>query len=208
MDRTSKGLSSTVAVALVLAVSSTAARGDHGVDNMYRNTGQPDCRQGTPRWDVCRADNTAHSWYLSSGYSNDMLNASISAMSGWGTSDINTVRETSLSYLETDVHFWSDSSLTGTNTLANTDCLRAMDWLRCNAYQVRTRPDVYTGDYNLAKAVVCHEAGHTLGLLHGSESVPQVSNQQAELGCMRTNPLTGDMRFPGSHNIQQLNSAY
>jgi hypothetical protein len=197
--------------ALVLLLGgSTAAQGDHGVDNMYKNTGQPDCRAGSPRQDVCRADNLSHSWFISSGYSTTMLDATISAMGGWGHTDIdmNTVRETSLSYLYTDIHFWSDTSLTGTNALGNTDCLTAIDWLRCGAYQVRIRPDIYTGGYDLAKAVVCHEAGHTLGLLHGSQSVPVTSNQSVELGCMRTAPLTGDMRFRGTHNIWQINSAY
>lgn len=133
-------------------------------------------------------------------------------MSDWGTTDVNTVRETTLSYLETDVHFWQDSALAGTNTLANTDCLVAASWLKCGAYQVRLRPDVFQGTYNLAKAVVCHETGHTLGLLHGADSIDgngeRVSNQSAALGCMRTAPLTGGMRFIGDHNIWEVNRIY
>lgn len=101
-----------------------------------------------------------------------------------------------------------DNALTGTNTLANTDCLTAVNWLRCGAYQVRIRPDVYQGGYNLAKAVVCHETGHTIGLLHGSQTNPQVSNKNANLGCMRTEPLTGEMRFIGEHNLWEADRMY
>lgn len=193
---------------LLFTVPASITSADHGVDSMYRNPGQDNCREGIPRQDVCRADNINHTWFLSPGYSADMLNASVSAMNSWGTTDVNTFRESSLSYLVTDVHFWPDPALQGTTTLGNVDCLKALDWLRCNAYNARIRPDVYTGGYNLAKAVICHEAGHTLGLLHGSDSVPQVSDQQAAMGCMRTDPLTGAMRFPGTHNLHQLNSAY
>lgn len=165
---------------------------------------------GSPRQDVCRADNSAHTWYISTGYSSRMLDAAISAMNAWGhtDTDLSVYRDTTLSYLETDIHFWSDAALVGTDTLANTDCLAAVDWLRCKAYQVRVRPDVYTGGYNLAEAVVCHEAGHTLGLLHGLESSPVVSNQNVNLGCMRTEPLTGNMRSRGAHNVWEINRVY
>jgi hypothetical protein len=208
-SRPSKKLSAAIGIAALMLVGSSLPSGaDHGIDNAFKNPGQPDCRQGSPRWDICRADNATHTWFLAGGYSSNFFNAAVSSMNDWGTTDINTVRETTLSYLETDVHFWQDSALAGTNTLANTDCLVAVDWLRCGAYQIRVRPDVYQGTYNLAKAVVCHETGHTLGLLHGADSNPQVSNQSTALGCMRTAPLTGDMRFIGDHNIWEANRIY
>lgn len=204
--RGARRIAGTAIVVLVVSGALTA-RSDH-VDSMYRNPGQPDCREGSPRQDVCRTDDTDYTWYLNSGYSADMLNAAISAMNGWGTTDVNVRRESSLSYLITEAHFWPDTSLSGTSTLGNTDCLVAVGRTRCGAYQVRIRPDVYSGGYNLAKALICHEAGHTLGLLHGGQANPGLSNQNATLGCMRTQPLTGDMRFPGPHNIAEINRSY
>lgn len=198
----------TTAVCLLVLGAAVPAHAHHGVDNAYQNPGLDDCRQGSPRQDVCRADNATHTWFLSNGYSSSFLNAAVSSMNDWGTTDLNTARDTSLSYLETDVHFWPDNTLTDTNTLANTDCLTAVNWLRCGAYQVRVRPDVYQGGYNLAKAVVCHETGHTIGLLHGNQSNPQVANQNLDLGCMRTQPLDGQMRFIGEHNLWEADRMY
>lgn len=65
---------------------------------MYRNTGQPDCRAGTPRWDVCRADNITHTWFMAGGPSAAFRSGATSAMTVWGDyTDINTVQESSLS---------------------------------------------------------------------------------------------------------------
>lgn len=68
---------------LLFTVPASITSADHGVDSMYRNPGQDNCREGIPRQDVCRADNINHTWFLSPGYSADMLNASVSAMNSW-----------------------------------------------------------------------------------------------------------------------------
>ncbi|WP_162801962.1 hypothetical protein [Ornithinimicrobium murale] len=122
--------------------------------------------------------------------------------------DINPVHDSTLSYLETDMHLWIDSSLPA-NTWGNVDCLKAQDFLRCNSYNVRINSVLNnnTIGYNATKALVCHEAGHTVGLLHGNEAVPWRANDHAELGCMVT-PIDGDLRGLGDHNNHQINSAY
>ena len=41
------------------------------------------------------------------------------------------------------------------------------------------------------KALICHEFGHAVGLVHGSDANPQQLDTWPELGCMTT-PVVGD----------------
>lgn len=36
------------------------------------------------------------------------------------------------------------------------------------------------------RALACHETGHAVGLTHGAEAYPSISNQNSSLHCMRT----------------------
>ncbi|WP_402372975.1 hypothetical protein [Isoptericola rhizosphaerae] len=51
---------------------------------------------------------------------------------------------------------------------------------RCDQQYV----DILPGNYQ--KKVICHESGHAVGLLHGSEASPKLSRGDDRLGCMQT----------------------
>ncbi len=56
-------------------------------------------------------------------------------------------------------------------------------------------------------ALVCHETGHALGLMHGSESSPVTNNSSSKLGCLRT-PFDEEYRSLGPNNVTQLKDTY
>lgn len=60
------------------------------------------------------------------------------------------------------------------------------------------------------RAVVCHETGHSVGLVHGEDAYDHaISNQTGSLYCMQTdiNPLLLPYQL-GSHNADQINVVY
>lgn len=187
-------------------VAAPPAASHHGVDNMFKNSGDADC--GPSGSHVCRADNLTHTYYYQS-FSSRLTNATESAMTSMGYyTDINVSKESSLSYLETDMYLWIDNSLPA-GIWGNVDCLSEVNYLRCRAYNVRIDPVLNDGTvgYNATKALVCHEVGHTVGLLHGVDAVPAQGNGDNDLGCMVT-PIEGALRTLGAHNNQQINAAY
>lgn len=142
-------------------------------------------------------------------FSARLTNATESAMVSMGYyTDINTSKDSVLYYLDTDMHLWIDNSMPS-GVWGNVDCLSAADYLRCSAYNVRLHPALNndTIRYNATKALVCHEAGHTVGLMHGEDAVPVQDNDDIDLGCM-VSPIDGDLRTLGAHNNHQINSAY
>lgn len=55
--------------------------------------------------------------------------------------------------------------------------------------------------------LVCHETGHAVGLTHGADANPRVSNQKMALRCMRT-PATHPDDKLGTNNQQNINQTY
>ncbi|TDD21591.1 hypothetical protein [Nonomuraea diastatica] len=113
-----------------------------------------------------------------------------------------------------EVHFVSNPVWTGDN---ETDLIFAegdvpgsyegMSWCddplelhTCDQHMVRIQPGSYS------KGMICHEAGHAVGLLHGRNADPQVSNTHHQLGCMKT-PVPSDAVL-GSVNADHINAAY
>ncbi|CAM5622521.1 hypothetical protein SALBM311S_05133 [Streptomyces alboniger] len=60
---------------------------------------------------------------------------------------------------------------------------------------------------NVTKKRICHETGHAVGLLHGRDAVPRLSNTDSRLGCMET-PSDGGTESIGSNNRDNINSVY
>lgn len=60
---------------------------------------------------------------------------------------------------------------------------------------------------NVTKKRICHETGHAVGLLHGENAVPRLSNTDSRLGCMET-PSDGGTESIGSNNHDNINSVY
>ena len=55
-------------------------------------------------------------------------------------------------------------------------------------------------------STACHEAGHAIGLTHGSEASPSQNLTSSSLGCMKT-PTDGTATLPSSVT-DQINSTY
>lgn len=81
-------------------------------------------------------------------------------------------------------------------------CNDAVSDIRCDQHYNAFDTDTPTPD------VACHESGHAVGLTHGQDANPAVSNQDNLLGCLQTPiPLTNTGQL-GSHNSGQINGTY
>lgn len=60
---------------------------------------------------------------------------------------------------------------------------------------------------NPPAALVCHESGHAVGLTHGFEAAPRLSNEDVSLACLRR-PVPLEISFLGAHNVHEINLAY
>jgi hypothetical protein len=81
----------------------------------------------------------------------------------------------------------------------------------CNDAVSATKCDQHYNAYNNATPfpeVVCHESGHAVGLTHGQEADPRVSNTDSALGCMQMPPPGTNTGQLGSHNRGQINGTY
>lgn len=89
----------------------------------------------------------------------------------------------------------------------------------CNDPVSTTRCDQHYVDYNntmlgrssttttIRRSVACHETGHAVGLTHGENANPEVSNSDYLIGCMST----GGRVYPTylrEHNVGQINATY
>lgn len=70
----------------------------------------------------------------------------------------------------------------------------------CDQHYIR----IETGHYN--QGLVCHEMGHAVGLTHGRDASPPVSQTEPELRCLRTPVSSGDIL--GAHNTRMINGTY
>lgn len=70
----------------------------------------------------------------------------------------------------------------------------------CDQQYVRIR-----GNDTIDLAVACHESGHAVGLTHGSDADPKVSNSNSVLGCMTT---PSNYTTLGSSNASNINFVY
>lgn len=70
----------------------------------------------------------------------------------------------------------------------------------CDQQMIR----IEAGHYN--PGLSCHETGHAVGLLHGADSVPSVSNMNPDLGCMQK-PVSNNETLGGNQYLN-INSVY
>jgi hypothetical protein len=53
--------------------------------------------------------------------------------------------------------------------------------------------------------IACHEAGHAVGLLHGGNGDPFITDNDADLACMKR---TSSSTVLGAHNVHMINETY
>lgn len=157
---------------------------------------------------VCRTDNAQVSYYMDSGGSDaleagdkaivrDMLSAQYSptdlAISYDSTPTWSGSAETDIYYAEATVP-GSDQGFTWCNDNSPGGYLCDQQYIRIEG------GGLYT------PGLSCHETGHAVGLLHGANASPRLSNTNSALGCMKkpvgySDPL-------GSSNKENINGAY
>jgi hypothetical protein len=86
-------------------------------------------------------------------------------------------------------------------------CITRATTKRCDHAHIGFDPDVIDS-YSDAKLQTgaCHETGHSVGLLHGSDADPSMGDNNSVLGCMR-NPITSVINME-DHNEAHINGFY
>jgi hypothetical protein len=205
-------------VCAVVAVQAPA-QASHEVDSMMpTQTYRPFCYGADiDNGMVCQTDNADVYWYADSNDPGELED-----------NDVASLRDMLADqYSPTDLAIHYDSSPVFSGT-AQTDIVyqeseaalplpsgyRGMTWCNddvgseayeCDQQYVRIQsPDGYR---IFGGGLACHETGHAVGLLHGSEAYPVISSADTRLGCM----MNGVATLPsglGSDQVHQINLTY
>jgi len=151
----------------------------------------------------CRTDNSSLTYFVESSISSAGEVRIDSRMNNvYSPTDLSVTKQSSPSYSggsATDIIFTQRNLPAG--YLGLTWCDDAVDSSKCDQHYVAF------GDDTPYSSVACHEAGHAIGLTHGAEASPTISNDDAtNLGCMVT-PNDGTMTLP-TEITDQINSTY
>ncbi len=190
-----------LAVAFVLT-SGWPASAHHSLhDNMYKTaTYGPNCSTGT----FCQTDNSDLSIYSESSVGaaqkttiNNMLAAQ------FAPTDLVVSYPTTPVYTgsyETDIIFQVGTSVpSGSDGI--TWCDDAVTTTKCDQHYVQFRSNSV-----INAGLACHEAGHAIGLTHGAEASPTLSQTYSTLECMASPVAAGEPL--GSHNAYWVNITY
>lgn len=194
-----------VAAALVIiavALVAVPARAHHGVDSIYKTSNtfwNCDGLSGN----YCQTDNSSFTYFRQSSL-DATAKANIATVLNdlYNPTDLSVIHENPPSYSggsETDVIYQVNGSL-DPFTDATTWCDDAINSTQCDQHYVAFRTNSIA--YN--NAIACHETGHAVGLTHGAQASPAISNSDSSLGCMAI-PAPYSL---GTHQISQINSVY
>lgn len=101
---------------------------------------------------------------------------------------------------ETDLIF-KESGVPGTAD-GITWCNDPISEYQCDQHYVDIQPDLYS-----SRGLICHEAGHAVGLTHGAQAYGVQSQTDPALGCMRT-PIGPTQDNLGSQQVTNINANY
>jgi len=193
-----------VSVAGVLAVVATAAwvsvAGGSHFDNMYRTANlNHNCSNGGL---FCQTDNATLTVFLQGNLSSG-ANIRWTLDGSWNTTDLNVTYHSSPSYSgtsETDIIYQYNPSRvpSGADGVAWCDGVGS-NFTECDQHYVAFRSS------NPSRGLACHETGHAVGLTHGANASPAVSQTNTHLQCMTTPVQTV---YVGAHNVAQVNATY
>ncbi|MGP3938399.1 hypothetical protein [Streptomyces sp. 6N106] len=102
---------------------------------------------------------------------------------------------------ETDIIYQEGSTNISSSSDGVTWCNDAYDNQRCDQQYIRIRGNGY-----YTPGVSCHETGHAVGLTHGRQASPMLSQTDSRLGCMQTPTAFGTGL--GASNRENINATY
>jgi len=170
-------------------------------DNMYLTaTFQPTCFDGGH---FCQTDNATLSVYREGTLSSaGKTNIRDTLDNSFDTTSLTVSYPTTPEYTgsaETDVIYQTNPGRVPTGATGVTWCDNAVSYYQCDQHYVAFRSASPGAD------LACHETGHAVGLTHGSEASPVLSNGDTRLGCMATPVFS---RWLGGSNAEEINGTY
>jgi hypothetical protein len=156
-----------------------------------------------PKPPACQTDNSSLT-YFSQGslapYSRTQVTSVLNNQ--FNPTDLNVSYESPPSYTggaETDIIFLLETLPPG--IAGWTRCDDPIDSVKCDQHYVSFASDYW------AQRITCHETGHGVGLTHGQQASPAISNTDTSLACMKTADNYNSNGL-GPHNNGQINGTY
>lgn len=190
-----------VVVAAATLAAAPLASATH-VDNMYFTVNAFwTCSDGSS---FCQTDNAGLTWH-------DEASITIT-----GHAYLNNVLETQFEPTDLSVGYTSTPSYSGSaetdvifrqgtlpdGTLGQATCNDSVSDEKCDQQYVTFSVSTPTS------TVICHEAGHGVGLTHGQQANPTRSNGDDSLGCMQYPDSQVLIAELGSHNVAMINATF
>lgn len=212
VKRLSLKTTSLAAVAFTIVAVTAGAAWAAVTDNMYptANANLPCRSESGPDGNLsCQTDNATLTYYMDSGGTNELeaedRNVVISVMNNiYAPTDFVVSLDSTPSFsgsAETDIVYEESGIGVPSGADGVTFCNNAADGLRCDQQYIRI-----LGGGNYVRGLTCHETGHAVGLTHGQQASPQLSNHDERLGCMET-PVD-EAEGLQDNNIDHINATY
>lgn len=189
-------------VGAYLLVVAGAAQAHHGYDSI-RPTGNYAAACATSNF--CQTDNTSFT-YFSQASLNSTSKTQVTATlnNQFDPTDLNVSLESPAVYTggsETDTIYQIDPNAMPVGVSGVTWCDDPIDSSKCDQHYVAFYSDFW------AQNITCHESGHSVGLTHGAQASPALSNTDSSLACMKTADNYNSNGL-GTHNVSQINGQY
>lgn len=211
-SRPIRSLALTGIVLVVLGVVATRASAGH-LDNMFPNSNVSNtCADGVSA--QCKADNSTHTVatiFLGAQMKNQTEDTLDDRFGPLTNLTIVYKAYSEISWTgsaETDVIYWESSGSIVNGVAGLVACDDAVTNTKCDQFYVyynSSQVASHATHYSYLEKLACHETGHTVGLLHGDQADPPVSNTHTNLRCMKKGHTHSD-KVPGGHNIAEINS--
>lgn len=192
-----------VIAACALLASTTASAAGTSFDNMFPTQAGQTCSSGLL---PCQTDNYSLTVYAQSSVdSSTWAEIKFVLDVQYNPTDLNVIFASTPVYTgsaETDIIYRIDASKVPSGAGGYTYCDDPLDPYKCDQQYVTFRSASDARNDGMS----CHETGHAVGLLHGANSNPSISNTDPALGCMAT-PVSSSAGL-GSHNSSEINATY
>ena len=188
-------------VMMTVLVSTATAIAHHGsIRSIFPTSNyQAPCQ----KFGVCRQDNASMSYFYGRGLSTDGRSTITSAINNWySPTNLNPYYDSNPTYdgsAETDVIYAVAPEVVPSGKGGVSRCDDPSGTVECDQTYVSFA-------YNPYAALACHETGHSVGLLHGTDAAPLQDAEATEFRCMRVSAPSGS--YLGDHNIHQINISY